>query len=494
MPDPSLLSAVSALCDEAESDLDDTAALDAIRETRMRLHDPLRVAIAGRVKAGKSTLLNALVGERLAPTDAGECTKIPTWYRWGRYYEVTAIDRLGGAESLAFTRPDGALEYALPPQLSGERLDRIDVAWPSARLKHVTLIDTPGIGSTDTGAEERTLSFFSVDRTQAAQADAVIYLLRHVHRTDADFLEAFTDQSVGGGSPVNAIGVLSRADEVGAGRIDAMVSARAVAGRYAVEPRLRQLVSGCIAVSGLLAETAATLTEDESAAVRSVALLPADEKKEALLSADHFLAPDVGGPDVLVRRNLLLRLGMFGIRYAVDAVERRGSSTASELARELEAVSGIADVRAALQGRLLESAALLKSSTGLASLRAIAMQLGTRSPLAASDLLAKVEQLAGSAHGLAELRLLHAVRAGDVEFTESETAEIERVLAHGAPAERLGLSTDSSPDEMRSATLQAVSRWRERAGNPVTPREVAFHCLVVARTYEGMYATLSERD
>ena len=33
-----------------------------------------RVAIAGKVKAGKSTLLNALVGEMLAPTDAGECT------------------------------------------------------------------------------------------------------------------------------------------------------------------------------------------------------------------------------------------------------------------------------------------------------------------------------------------------------------------------------------------------------------------------------------
>ena len=37
-----------------------------------RLQGPMRVAIAGRVKAGKSTLLNALVGERLAPTDAGE--------------------------------------------------------------------------------------------------------------------------------------------------------------------------------------------------------------------------------------------------------------------------------------------------------------------------------------------------------------------------------------------------------------------------------------
>ena len=38
------------------------------------------VAIAGKVKAGKSTLLNALVGEEIAPTDAGECTRVVTWY------------------------------------------------------------------------------------------------------------------------------------------------------------------------------------------------------------------------------------------------------------------------------------------------------------------------------------------------------------------------------------------------------------------------------
>ena len=58
--------------------------------TRQRLDEPLRVAIAGRVKAGKSTLLNALVGERLAATDAGECTRIVTWYRNALGYQVVA--------------------------------------------------------------------------------------------------------------------------------------------------------------------------------------------------------------------------------------------------------------------------------------------------------------------------------------------------------------------------------------------------------------------
>ena len=43
-------------------------------ELTQRMTGPLRVAVAGKIKAGKSTLLNALVGEELAPTDAGECT------------------------------------------------------------------------------------------------------------------------------------------------------------------------------------------------------------------------------------------------------------------------------------------------------------------------------------------------------------------------------------------------------------------------------------
>ncbi|SUA48521.1 Predicted GTPase [Nocardia africana] len=50
-----------------------------------RLDQPLRVALAGQLKAGKSTLLNALVGQDIAPTDATECTRMVTWYRHGRH-------------------------------------------------------------------------------------------------------------------------------------------------------------------------------------------------------------------------------------------------------------------------------------------------------------------------------------------------------------------------------------------------------------------------
>ena len=67
----------------------------------------------GRVKAGKSTLLNALVGEELAPTDAGECTKLVTWYIGGHATQVIAVHKDGRREQRPFSREGGALDVDL---------------------------------------------------------------------------------------------------------------------------------------------------------------------------------------------------------------------------------------------------------------------------------------------------------------------------------------------------------------------------------------------
>ena len=91
------------------------------RRLRDRLDEPLRVAVAGRVKAGKSTLLNALVGERLAPTDAGECTRVVTWYQDGHTYQVMAHPEDGAPRQLRFTRDDGVIDIDLGGLTPGGR-------------------------------------------------------------------------------------------------------------------------------------------------------------------------------------------------------------------------------------------------------------------------------------------------------------------------------------------------------------------------------------
>src|SRR4029453_9215077 len=152
---PGVMGDLMALLADARASAPDPGAADAVDEIAGRLSEPLRVAIAGKVKAGKSTLLNALVGDQLAPTDARECTRVVTWYRDAHTYRVVAFAKNGSSRQCPFRRRDNDLEVDLGG-LPVEELDRLVVWWPSARLAELTLIDTPGIGSISTDLSART--------------------------------------------------------------------------------------------------------------------------------------------------------------------------------------------------------------------------------------------------------------------------------------------------------------------------------------------------
>ena len=180
-----LLDDVRRLAEVARRSLGEGPGGTAVDEIVARLDEPLRVAFAGRVKAGKSTLLNALVGEQLAPTDAGECTRIVTWYRDGHSPRVVLHLHDGRTRQASFTRADGTLTVDLGNEVA-EGVERIDVQWPSSRLAGVTLIDTPGLGSATEGGSAPTTRFLAIDDDAdgPGEADAVIYLMRHLHQSD----------------------------------------------------------------------------------------------------------------------------------------------------------------------------------------------------------------------------------------------------------------------------------------------------------------------
>ena len=232
---------------------------------------PLRVAIAGRVKAGKSTLLNALVGERLAPTDAGECTRIVSWYRRGPRYEVIARLRTGQEQALEFRRDDGALNVVLNGVPEAD-VQYLDVRWPASTLERVTLIDTPGLASLNDENSRRTREFLDHDGDHAPDADAVIYLMRHLHRSDVEFLDAFMDRSVAAASPgERGRGALARRrDRRRPARRDGLGRTGSPSAT-ATTPSVRTLCATVVPMAGLLAETGLTLREDEAAALRALA-------------------------------------------------------------------------------------------------------------------------------------------------------------------------------------------------------------------------------
>jgi hypothetical protein len=473
------------LTDATEAYADHPQAVAVLKQHLDRVDEPLRVAIAGKMKAGKSTLLNALVGEEIAPTDAGECTKVVTWYEYAATPRVSMIVDGGRTRPLPVRRVGGKLSISLAGR-TYEEVERLLVQWPSRSLQANTLIDTPGIDSLSTEVSDRTTTFLTPSDEPSA-ADAIVYLLRHLHSSDVRFLESFHDQAAGRATMVNTVGVLSRADEIGAGRLDALVSAQRVARRYSDDPMVRQLCQTVVPVVGLLAQTGRTLRQAEFEALRTLADYPRDVTESLLLSVDRFVRSDAPVTvDPEVREQLLSRFGVFGVRLSITMI-RAGFRDATTLAADLVKRSGLDELRRLLAVQFTERRDLLKARTALLALDRVLRE----QPLPGTQVLAdEVERILAGAHEFKELRLLTALRAPGVDLSPDAATEAERLLGgFGTAAEvRVGLERGASPTHIQQAATDALRRWRERAESPLTDRTTASACRVVTRSCEGVLA------
>ncbi len=463
-----------------------------LRRVAARLQQPLRVAIAGRVKAGKSTLLNALVGQQLAATDAGECTRIVTWYVDGVTYRVTLHPHQGPPRQVPFRRSHGVLEIPLDGATAAQT-HRLVVEWPAKALRENTLIDTPGMGSATVEAGQRTEALLTPDDRVAgapSEVDAVIYLMRHVHGDDMRFLETFQDGSPDR-NPVNTVGILARADEVGHARGDALEVAARIASRYAADHRVRSLCRTVVPVAGLLAASAATLREAEYRSVRVLAAAP--DLDRLLRTADRLLR---GSDDLPLlddeRAALLDRFGLFGLRLATRLVTDGTAANASALATALLDASGLPRLRGVLAEQFAARADVLKARSALMGLEAVLRRYPLRS---AADLVRNVERVRAGAHEFAEIALIDAIRAGAIPLRADEARAAEQVLGMAGTEVhvRLGLPFDAGPDQLRKVAAEQHLRWQQRAEHPGSSREVADAARLLVRTCEGILGGLYGR-
>lgn len=464
----------------AEAADDDTS--DRLGAASGRLRQPLVVAVAGRVKAGKSTLVNALLGEEVAPTDEAECTRVITWYRHGSSYRVEVIGKDGSRHKRPFHRGARGLDVDLG--LVVEDIDHVDVWLPNGQLRDLTLIDTPGLESVSTEVSARSVAALA-DVERPAVADAVIFLLRHLHAGDVRFLEAFHGSELACGSSVNAIGVLSRADEIGLARMDAMETADRVAERYRSEPALRRLCPVILPVAGLLATAASTLQEQDFGAIAQLAAQPREIVVNLLLTAQGFATADAAPVSSEIRAGLLDRLGLFGIRTAVHLVRRGEVRSSDHLARALRELGGLERLQEVLRTEFHERASLLKARSGLAVLDDVLESGAVTDP----DWLRRdSEALRSGAHELVEIRVASAVRSGEVRLRGGGEAELVRLLGgngHDAAA-RLGLPSGADPAEIRDAATEAGARWRSRANHPLSSAAVRTACEAAVRSCERL--------
>ncbi|GAA0726533.1 hypothetical protein Drose_12015 [Dactylosporangium roseum] len=470
-----------------------------LRDHLDRFDEPLRVAVTGRAGAGRSTLVNVMVGADVSPVFGADLDGRPlTWYQDGPAPRVTVYPVQGPAQELPVARFADGLRLdpvGLPPGEAGE----VVVELPVRALRHAQLVETPavqvGAGPVrGDGTPEAALA-----RRVLRDADAVLYLTRHLDDADLRFLEMAWQGTVAAAAPVSVLTVLSRADELAGGGIDALTQARQLARRHRRDPAIGPVARHVVALAPRLARAAATLTEAEFTVLAALAAVPRAALDAFLLSADRFTGqqpvPGSAFPapvDPATRRALLDRLGLTGVRLCTTLVRSTGR-TRDRLAAELVRRSGLAELRESVREQFLDRRHALKARSALIALE---FMLRAEPRPGAEYLLAELERTVAGAHDFQELRFLAALRAGRVTLPAPLTAEARR-LAGAAGANvvaRLGLEHEPTEDELWRLSNDVLRRWRLTAEDVTLTAEQRRAAAVVVRSCEGMVARVGAAD
>ncbi|HEX4088414.1 MAG TPA: dynamin family protein [Trebonia sp.] len=478
----------------------------AVSRAIARYREPMRVAVVAQIKRGKSTLVNALLREDIAPTaqleatfTVGEFHHAPTPQVTVHFNDTGEPLRVSAGSFRGYTINDPGQAALL------RRVRRVEYGIPNPLLRRFRLLDTPGLGSiyhADSantlmtlgvsdflGAEDearltkvlgqlgRTASDLHADTLTAIDTtDAVVYLFdRGLNQRDASVVTRFLGPLRPSLNALKVIGVLSRCDQsywpstAGGDPLehDPLAEGRKIVERRLAEPEVSRMFFRIHPVAALASAGAQALTDLDLGWLGELVTVEPRRLATALGDANWFArAPTIGGVALPAeaRAALVARLGAWGTLKV--ALYLRDGTPLDELRQRMDVDSGVADVRRTLLEHFGNRSAVLKLDQALLDIKGSVDRLrmsaapGRRPlPPVTRDVAALVERVRLSSPELPELAVLEDHYRGRLQLDGPDLAEVLRVTGERgrSVAARLGL-----PDAAPLAEL--IARADERAG------------------------------
>ncbi|MFC5664508.1 dynamin family protein [Kitasatospora misakiensis] len=519
-------------------------ALDGYRELAAR---PMRVALVGRVSAGKSTLVNALLGAHRVETGAEELTFNVSRLTHGSERTVTVhykdgrpADRHHPDELRALTAR--AREDDAAGQARLRAVDHLVVTDPSPYLRSFDLVDTPGLDSVLGADSANTLRFLgrSPDEVRAdsighaGSADALVLVFaRGLAQGEEELLADFTGAgfgpgaSTGGGAPgapgspggpgtgqgapggpggaLTTVGALTKVELYWPEHPDPLAEGRRVAGRVMTAAGGTRLMYDLRPLCSLVGAAAGQLTEADFADLAELATVEPALLARRVARGPYFTTrpyPDLPVPADR-RAHLFGLLAGYGLTLACGLL-RDGVDRLPELRAELDRRSGLADFRRLLTDHFGARADLIKLRRIVDRARTLPdtlpLDLLPPDPPSAARIRATVDRAVGrfvdlevQQHAFRELTVLRDCYDGRLAgFTEPELLELRRVAGEfgATPAARLGLPPGTARAELRRVALDRLAHWSAMTIDPTFAGPARRACQVLRRSYERLAAAL----
>ncbi len=186
-----------------------------VERLQVSVDDPCVLAVAGKVKAGKSSLLNAILEQDLAKVGATATTATINTFRYSSQkdneHSIRCIYKDGREEWVSREFLDSLQGHDETQLLQTQTIKEIQFYLNLDILRDITLVDTPGTDS-EVEEHEKTVQEYLL---QTSNADAILYVVGNVPlASDQEFVkkcqEAFTSQQT---QAFNTLGIITRIDE-----------------------------------------------------------------------------------------------------------------------------------------------------------------------------------------------------------------------------------------------------------------------------------------
>ncbi len=175
-------------------------ALSAVIAARERLARPLTIAIMGEFSSGKSTFINALLGEAVAPMGVLPTTSTINLFRRGPSGSARVHYRDGSIGLVARDEVHTFLQHL--DDIEASRIRHMEIERTGSRLGDAAVVDTPGLNALDTFHERVTREFVE-------EADAIIWIFSSTRGGAASEGSALKSVSADGRK---VLGVLNKVD------------------------------------------------------------------------------------------------------------------------------------------------------------------------------------------------------------------------------------------------------------------------------------------
>jgi ribosome biogenesis GTPase A len=478
-----------------------------IRDSYERLHQPMRVAVVGKIKAGKSTMINALLGEYLVSTGPEELTFNVNWLKYDEnsYLRVyfkdnrpTEIKSIGELDNLTCRRDENR------DFLSNIKF--IEVFHPNKILQTFNLIDTPGLESFFDDDSRNTLDFLQIKpedvvkntQRELANSDAVLYLFSQgLAVTDQAILDKIQGPAMGNTTPINSIGVLTKVDSYWPTDPEPLDAGYKISQRLMSEhTQLRNLFYAIYPVCGLLAVGAKNLSEENFQSLKRLGKLSQEEFDRLISTAKRFNNKEyldrADIPSIEQRKNLWKKLGKYGIYLAYSLINS-GVSQQQELADSLFRKSGITELLDLILSHFGNRAFLIKLSTGLRQILVACDDEARKLEIIHREIVEGIagefEAIQSQEHCFRELQVLSDYYKNELQLSQKEDQHLLEVTGEYGDEiwERLGSRKELTKEAMLKLATERMLYWQSKAQDVMgLNRQTLKASKVIARSYERL--------